>query len=540
MKNSSQDKDKSNISFQRIEDISLKGIKGPKKAFHNLSSENLVKEALRRREGFLSKSGALVAYSGKRCGRSPKDRFIVLESSTQKQIDWNEINRPISPHIFENLWEKVSLHVNSKERFTSEMHIGESEDHYLPLKITTETAWHSLFSRNMFINPKTYNPLKYAEWEIMHASNYVCDPKIDGTNSEAVVIINFASKKVLLAGMSYAGEIKKAMFSVQNFLLPEKEVMPMHCAANMAENGTTALFFGLSGTGKTTLSADPNRFLIGDDEHAWTTGKVFNMEGGCYAKTINLSEENEPLIWKAIKPGAILENVKMDMSRGQPIFSDTSITENGRCSYPLTHIEKREEKNYGQEPRHIIFLTCDTSGVLPPVSILDEHAAAYHFISGYTAKVGSTETGGDDNSVSQVFSACFGAPFMPRSPNEYAALLIDRIKKFGSQVYLVNTGWTGGPLGVGKRFPIPVTRAIITAILNNKLENTQTKNLNILNLNIPLSIDGVDSNLLEPEKCWTSPIKYKQAARALASLFIENMSNFVVTEEIAKSGPQCR
>lgn len=504
--------------------------------FVNLSRENLIEEALKREEGYLLESGAFATFSGKRTGRSPKDRYIVNEPTSSSEIDWNGINIPIEKTVFDKLWSSVSSYLHKKDRFVSYLHVGASSAHYIPFKITTETAWHSLFSLNMFIKPYRYNESDFLEWEILHSASYICDPDNDGTNSEAAAIIDFSSKRILLAGLQYAGEIKKAMFSVQNFLLPTKRIMPMHCAANTDKNGKTALFFGLSGTGKTTLSADPKRLLIGDDEHAWGPGAVFNMEGGCYAKTNNLSKANEPLIWGAIKQGSILENVKIDKVLRKPIFNDTSITENGRCSYPLSHIEGRSSENYGNEPKHIIFLTCDITGILPPVSVLTKEAAAYHFISGYTAKMGSTETG-NNNGIEQIFSACFGAPFMPRRANEYANLFIDRVSAFDSNVYLVNTGWTGGSLGEGKRFPIPTTRAIIRAIINDELINVETENLDILNLNVPKSVRGVASAYLNPIKCWQDKEEYMRRAKNLTQLFKENMKRFDISDSIVKAGP---
>jgi phosphoenolpyruvate carboxykinase (ATP) len=504
--------------------------------YTNLTVQELAEIALERNEAVRSRNGALSMTTGSRTGRSPKDRYLVKDALTETTVDWGDINQPIDPSTFTQLWNRVTAYLEDKDTFVSELSVGADDRYTLPVKVVTELAWHSIFAHHMFIRTQQPNANNNAAWTIISAPGFVTDPQRDGVRSDACLMINFSERKVLLAGLKFAGELKKAMFSVMNFLLPARDVLPMHCAANVGPDDDVALFFGLSGTGKTTLSADPERFLIGDDEHGWSPEGVFNFEGGCYAKCINLSQEREPLIWNAICDNAIMENVML-RADGTPDYDDDRYTQNTRAAYPLDHIEKRVLANQAGIPKAVIFLTCDLYGVLPPVSLLTREQAAYHFLSGYTALVGSTEMGSAAG-IKETFSRCYGAAFFPRPASVYAELLMKRLDETQAQVYLINTGWTQGGYGKGgERFSIPTTRAVVRAALSGELRTAETTLLSGFNLRIPTAVEGVDPHLLNPSKNWSDANAYQHNLQELITRFKDNFAKFNVSEAIKNAGP---
>ncbi len=504
---------------------------------YNLSVTELVEYALRREEGVLTPTGALRTTTGKYTGRSPKDRFIVDEQENHDMIAWGNVNRPISEKAFNNLYKKVVHYLSEQELFVFDGYAGADTNYRLPIRVINQYAWQNIFVHQLFIRPtETELSNHKAEFTVISAPGFQADPAVDGTNSEAFVIINLKEKIVLIGGTRYAGEMKKSIFSVMNFLLPQKNVLSMHCSANVGKDKDVALFFGLSGTGKTTLSADPNRYLIGDDEHGWSDNGVFNIEGGCYAKCIRLSEKNEPQIWNAIKFGSVLENVAMDEERVLDFDSD-EFTENTRAAYPLHYIPGAIIPSKAGHPEVVIFLTADAFGVLPPIAKLNKEQAMYHFLSGYTSKLAGTERGITEPEAT--FSTCFGEPFLPLDPTKYAEMLGEKITKHNARVYLVNTGWSGGPYGVGKRMKIAYTRAMVTAAINGSIEKVSFTKDPIFGLDIPTSIDGVPREVLIPKNTWEDKEAYDHHAKDLADRFIKNFEKFPnVTTEIKSAQPK--
>lgn len=491
--------------------------------FWNPSVEELIDHALRFDGDRLASNGAVVAMSGKYTGRTPKDKHIVREPGSEKNIWWDN-NNPMEPEVFHGLLDKMRGYAKGKTLYVIDTYGGADPNYRIKARFIVERPYHALFIKQLLIRPsaeelRTYEP----DWTIIDFGKMKTDPAADHVRGDATIALNFAEKVGLVAGTEYAGEMKKSVFTIMNYLLPLQGVLGMHCSANIGKEGDTALFFGLSGTGKTTLSADPERLLIGDDEHGWTDTGVFNVEGGCYAKCIKLRQETEPEIWDAIKRGSVLENVVLN-DAGVPDYDDTTITENTRCAYPIEFIPNAVLPSVGGHPKTIIFLTCDALGVLPPISKLDREQAMDYFLSGYTAKVAGTEAGVTEPSVT--FSACFGAPFLPLHPKVYARLLGEKIDRHGASVWLVNTGWTGGPYGVGSRIKLPLTRAMLTAALSGELAKAEFVKDEVFGLARPVACPGVPSELLDPRGTWADKAAYDAKARELHAMFLENHKKF--------------
>lgn len=500
------------------------GFKGVKNIYKNLAVSELVERAVLNGEGKLTSCGALNVNTGKYTGRSPEDRFIVDQRSIHNDINWGKINVPIGQENFDVIYKKLIEYFQNKDLYIFDGFAGADKRYSMKVRFINELACQNLFVHQLFIRPTEEELINFSpEFTLICAPGFKADPVVDKINSEAFVIINFEQKMVIIGGTMYSGEMKKSIFSVLNYILPQKGVLPMHCSANIGPEGDTALFFGLSGTGKTTLSADPNRRLIGDDEHGWSDDGIFNFEGGCYAKCINLSKENEPQIWNAIKFGTMLENVVVDKN-GYVDYCDDRFTENTRAAYPVDYIPGAVLEGIGSRPKTILFLTADAFGVLPPISKLTKEQAMYHFMSGYTSKLAGTERGIKEPQAT--FSACFGAPFMPMNPSFYAKMLGDKIESADVDVYLVNTGWAGGPYGVGKRMKLSYTRAMVTAAINGELKYVEYVEHPIFKLMMPVTCQGVPSEILNPINTWENKDEYRKCALELANKFKENFSKF--------------
>ena len=518
------------------------GIKSPAEVHRNLSPARLVELALARGEGQLSSTGALVVTTGKYTGRSPDDKFIVDTDGVHDDIDWGKVNRPVSRDVFNGIWDEVAEYLSGKEIFIFDGFVGADPQCTRKFRIVNELACQNLFIRNLLIRPTAEELEKLNEFDftIMCAPGCKIDPEKYGVHSEAAIIIDYEARKVVIAGSAYAGEIKKSVFSVMNYLMPKEDnVLPMHCSANMdPETKESAVFFGLSGTGKTTLSADPNRILIGDDEHGWTDHGIFNFEGGCYAKCIDLDPEGEPEIFNAIKFGAEVENVILDPETRVADYTDRSITENTRVGYPIEYIPNAAIPGVGGIPKVVIFLTADAFGVLPPISRLGADAAMYHFVTGFTAKVAGTERGITE--PVPTFSTLFGQPFMPLDASVYAKMLGERIEKYNTKVYLVNTGWSGGPYGVGSRMKLKYTRAMITAALNDGFDNVEFRHDDVFNVDVPQACEVVPSELMNPRDTWEDKAAYDAQARKLAKMFADNFAEKYpnMPENIVNAGPK--
>jgi phosphoenolpyruvate carboxykinase (ATP) len=519
-------------------DLRVHGLVNTGTIFANLSPAALTEAALARGEGVLSNKGAFAAYTGTHTGRSPKDRYLVAPPPSQAEMWWGPVNRPMQPEIFERLRARVIRYFEGRETFVNDGWACADPRQRLQVRVISDKAWHALFANCLFLRPSASERAGFQpDFTVFHAGDLEADPARDGTRSGVFIVLNLEKRVILIGGTHYAGEIKKSIFSVLNYLMPHRGVFPMHCSANMGASGDTALFFGLSGTGKTTLSADPGRRLIGDDEHGWSDDGVFNFEGGCYAKTINLTQEHEPQIWNAIRFGCVLENVAIDPATREPDFRDTRYTENTRAAYPVDFIDDCELTGQGGHPRCILFLTCDAFGVLPPVSKLTTDQALYHFLSGYTAKIAGTETGITEPQAT--FSTCFAAPFLPLHPARYAEMLGQRLTQHRAEVWFLNTGWTSGPFGQGHRIPLKYTRAMVQAILNGDLAGVSLSPDPVFKVLVPQACPGVPQALLNPRSTWKNSADYDAKAAQLADLFRNNFKAYAsqVTEAVRAASP---
>ncbi|HWS89319.1 MAG TPA: phosphoenolpyruvate carboxykinase [Pyrinomonadaceae bacterium] len=526
---------------RRRSDVGLEslGIRPGADVYWNLTTPELYETVARRGEGFISAHGALLVDTGEHTGRAAKDKAIVREPSSEEKVFWGEVNKEFSQERFDALRDRMMRYASTRELFVQDTYAGADPRYRLPVRVVTELAWHSLFARTMFINDDAGTGNHTPEFTVVNIPSFKADPSADGTRSETFILMDFAQRLVLIGGTSYAGETKKSVFTILNYLLPQRDVMSMHCSANVGASGDVAVFFGLSGTGKTTLSADPERRLIGDDEHGWSDDGVFNFEGGCYAKVIKLSQEAEPDIYRTTRMfGTIMENVVFDPASRVPDLDDASRTENTRAAYPLTSIPNIVPEGYAGHPSNIIMLTADAFGVLPPVSRLTPEQAMYHFLSGYTAKVAGTEKGVTEPQAT--FSTCFGAPFMVLHPGVYADLLGRKIQEHKAACWLVNTGWSGGPYGEGQRMKIRHTRAMIRAILNGSLARVETRPDPVFGVHVPVSCPDVPSEVLQPRGTWNDPARYDEKAHDLARRFNENFKKYEagVSAEVRAAAPK--